>query len=222
MPSSIKNETIQFLKDLKQNNNREWLAANKERYLSANVNFIDFIQSLIEAMSLFDKSVVGLEAKKCVFRIYRDVRFSNDKTPYKPHFSAILGKDKGLSLAGYYIHLEPEHTILAGGVYKTEPVHLKAIRKEISYNGPAFLKIINDKNFKKTFKLEGERLVKVPQGFEKDDPMGEYLKYKQLTVIHSVSAKEINTPGFTKYCAAIFKGMVPFNKFLNEPVLELM
>jgi uncharacterized protein (TIGR02453 family) len=222
MAPAIKKETIQFLKDLKKNNNRDWFTANKDRFVAANDNFIDFIQALILEISKFDKSVIGLDAKKCVFRIYRDTRFSKDKSPYKSQFGAVLmGKGEGCEVAGYYLHLEPGGSFLAGGVHMTEPANFKAIREEISGNGKAFLKIINDKTFKEYFTIEGERLQKVPQGFDKEDPMGEYLKYKALMLQHKVNDKEITSDGYVKYCAARFKAMVPFNNFVNEPVRAL-
>jgi len=222
MATTIKKETIQFLKDLKKNNDREWFNANKEKFIAANDNFMQFVQGLISEVSKFDKTVTGLEAKNCVFRIYRDTRFSKDKTPYKTHFGAtLLGKGTGCGIAGYYFHLEPGDSFLAGGVHMTEPQNLKAIREEISSNGKTFLKIINDKSFKDNFKIEGEKLAKVPQGFDKDDPMGDYLKYKELMIHHAVGDKEILNEDFTSNCIQVFKAMVPFNKFVNEPVIAL-
>ena len=103
----------------------------------------------------------------------------------------------------------------------TEPQNLKAIRGEISENGKTFLKIINDKNFKDNFKIEGERLTKVPQGFDKDDPMAEFLKYKELMIHHQVKDKEIIAADFVSSSSKIFKAMVPFNKFVNDPVMAL-
>jgi uncharacterized protein (TIGR02453 family) len=223
MATTIKKETLQFLKDIKKNNNRDWFTVNKNKFISANENFIEFIQELIDEVSRLDKTVAGLNAKDSVFRIYRDTRFSKDKSPYKTHFGAtLLGKGKGCGIAGYYFHLEPANAFLAGGIHMTEPANLKAIREEISSNGKTFLKIINDKNFKENFKIEGEKLTRVPQGFDKDDPMGEYLKYKELMIHHSVADKEILSGNFISYCTKVFKTMVPFNKFVNEPVMALI
>ena len=179
MAATIRKETLQFLKDVKSHNDRDWFAKNKEKFISANENFIQFVQGLIDEVAKFDKSVAGLDAKNSVFRIYRDTRFSKDKSPYKTHFSAtLMGKEKSCGIAGYYFHLEPGNSFLAGGVHMTEPRNLKAIREEISDKGIFFLKIINGKNFKDFFKIEGEKLTKVPQGFDKEDPMRDYLKYK--------------------------------------------
>jgi uncharacterized protein (TIGR02453 family) len=222
MATAIKKATVQFLKDLKKNNDREWFNTNKEKFIAANDNFMQFVQGLINEVIKFDKTVTGLEAKNCVFRIYRDTRFSKDKTPYKTHFGAtLLGKGTGCGIAGYYFHLEPGSSFLAGGVHMTEPPNLKAIREEISSNGKTFLKIINDKSFKDNFKIEGEKLAKLPQGFGKDDPMGDYLKYKELMIRHSLSDRDILDEDFTSNCVKVFKAMVPFNKFVNEPVIAL-
>jgi uncharacterized protein (TIGR02453 family) len=221
VPSIIKNDTLQFLSELKENNDRDWFNTNKDRFVDANENFIQFIQSVINEVSSFDKVVQGLDAKNCVFRIYRDTHFSKDKSPYKTNFGAalLLGTEKGRGIAGYYLHLQPGHSFLAGGVHTTEPANLKAIREEISHNGEEFLKIINDKNFKDSFEIKGEKLAKVPQGFENDDPMGEYLKYKELMIHHAVDDKTILSGNFTTYCVNILKAMVPFNSFLNASLV---
>ena len=218
MKSIIEKETLQFLRALKKNNERAWFNKNKDRFVAANENFTRFVQTLIDETAKFDKSAAGLVSKDAVFRIYRDIRFSKDKSPYKTHFGAVLtGKGNGF-LAGYYLHLEPGNAFLAGGVHMTEPENMKAIRARISAEGKKFLKIIGDKNFKKMFTIEGEKLGRVPQGFDKEDPMAEYLKYKNLTVIHSLDDKKILSDDFASYCAKIFKVMVPFNRFLNEAV----
>jgi uncharacterized protein (TIGR02453 family) len=216
--SIIEKETLQFLRALKKNNERDWFNKNKDRFVAANANFTRFVQTLIDETAKFDKSAAGLVPKDAVFRIYRDIRFSKDKSPYKTHFGAVLtGRGKGF-LAGYYLHVEPGNAFLAGGVHKTEPEYMKAIRVRISAEGKKFLKIINDKNFKKTFTLEGERLVRVQQGFDREDPMAEYLKYKDLTLVHSLDDKKVLSDDFASYCAKIFKIMIPFNLFLNESV----
>jgi uncharacterized protein (TIGR02453 family) len=219
MKTTIAKETFSFLKDLKKNNDREWFNKNKDKYIAANENFIQFTSELIKETSKFDKSVIGLDAKDCVFRIYRDTRFAKDKSPYKNNFGMhIMPGGKGCAVAGYYFHFEPGSSFLGGGVHMTEPANLKAIRQEISYNGKEFLKIINDKTFKQLLTLKGEKLTKVPQGFDKEDPMAEYLKYKELMIHHAIPDKEITGPDFAGYCAKVFKAMVPFNVFVNKPV----
>lgn len=218
---SIKKETFQFLKDLKKNNDRDWFTANKDKYMAANQNTIDFTQTVINEIANFDKSVAGLDAKGSMFRIYRDTRFAKDKTPYRNHLGAtIMGKGLGCG-AGYCIHLEPGSTFIAGGVQMLEPAKLKALRQEISYNAKEFLKIMNDKNFKSLFIIEGEKLAKVPLGFDKEDPMGEYLKYKELIAKHYIDDKTMLSPDFAAYCAKVFKAVMPFNTFVNKAVMQV-
>jgi uncharacterized protein (TIGR02453 family) len=222
MAATIKKETLQFLKDLKLHNDRDWFNKNKETFISANDNFIQFVQGLIDEVARFDKTVAGLDAKDAVFRIYRDIRFSKDKSPYKTFFGAHLkGREKNCGIAGYYFHFEPGNSFLAGGVHMAEPQNLKAIREEISDNGKTFLKIIKDKSFKDNFRIEGEKLSKIPRGFDKEDPMSDYLKYKELMIHHSVHDKQVLSEDFAAYCSKIFKAMVPFNKFVNDPVMAL-
>ncbi len=216
----ITKETLTFLKDLKKNNDRDWFNKNKDRYIAANENFTSFVQTIIDSVAKFDKTMAGLDAKKSVFRIYKDVRFSKDKSPYKTNLGAsIPGKGKTSLITGYYLHIEPGASFLAGGAYMPEPDSIKAIRKEISANGKSFLKIINDKTFKNLFNIEGEKLVNVPQGFDKEDPMGEYLKYKAIVMFHKMDDKTVLSENFAGYITKVFKAMVPLNSFLNEAVL---
>jgi uncharacterized protein (TIGR02453 family) len=214
----IKKETLQFLKDLKKNNDREWFAKNKHKFIAANENFIEFTQEIISHIAKFDKSVAGMNAKDCIFRIYRDTRFSKDKSPYKTNFGAAfkMGKGDRANGAGYYFHLMPGGSFLAGGIHLPESPVLKALRQEISYNGKGFLKVINDKKFKKLFKLDAEKLSRVPQGFDKEDEMGEFLKMKEFICLHSLSEDDVLCSGAAEKMSKVFKEMVPFNDFLNK------
>ena len=154
-------EIIQFLTELRQNNNREWFQANKSRYDSLRKGFIDEVQQLIDRIALFDPEIAGLEAKDCLFRIYRDIRFSPDKTPYKIHFAAYMAScgGRGSERAGYYIHLEPSGCLLSGGVWCPPPALLKALRKDIYENIEDFVAIMEKPSFKKTYPtMEGEVL----------------------------------------------------------------
>ena len=218
MTATIPKETFTFLRGLRLHNDRKWFGENKDRYISARDNFILFVQSLLDEVSKFDDSVAGLEAESTVFRIYRDIRFSKDKTPYKAHLAASLkGRSNDCGCAGYYVHLAPGSSFAAGGVHMVEPPLLALLRKEISNRGKDFLKIINQKRFKDNFVLEGDKLARVPHGFDKEDPMAEYLKYKDLTIYHSFSDDEVLSRDFVPACAKIFNAMVPFNAFVNRP-----
>lgn len=217
--AAIKKETVQFLKDLKKNNNREWFNANKDKFVAANENFIGFVDDLIAQVAKFDKSVANMTGKDCVFRIYRDTRFSKDKTPYKTHFGASMMPNKnGCGCAGYYFHLDPSDAFLGGGMHMAETAQVKALRQEIAYNADKFKKIISDKTFKQNFELKGEKLQKVPPGYDKDDPMAEYLKYKSLWVNHKIDSGKILSKDLATHCAKMFKAMVPLNTFINEAV----
>ncbi len=217
MNTSITKDTLQFLRSLAQRNDREWFGENKDKYENAHENFVRFVQSLLDEVSRFDESVAGLQAESTVFRIYRDIRFSKDKSPYKTHFAASLkGKAKECGVAGYYVHLEPGKSFLAGGVHMIDPRQFSGIREEISNNGTTFLSLINDKTFKAYFVLEGEKLARVPHGFDKEDPMGEYLKFKDLMIRHPLSDGDVLSKDAVPLCAKIFKAMVPFNAFVND------
>lgn len=220
MKNVINPETLNFLSALEINNNREWFNENKPFYLKAKTNVENVVNEIILKVSEFDESIERLEAKNCIFRIYKDTRFSKDKTPYKTNIGASLVEKgpKTLNHAGYYVHLEPGKSFLAGGVYMTDPKNLKAIREKISSEGEDFLKILNKKSFRDQLELRGDRLVKVPQGFDKENPMGDYLKFKQFTLFHPLSNADVLDDNFINKTVKVFKEMYPFNRFLNEAI----
>mgnify|MGYP003426987115 FL=1 len=213
--------TLQFLKTLLKNNNREWFTEHKNLYIEAQKDVLLFVENLIEEMSKFDEEILKIDAKKSLFRIYRDVRFSKDKSPYKTNFGAGLGMGKGTRITGYYLHIEPGKSFLAGGVYQPEPSVLKEIRKEISMSGNEFLKILEQKDFRNHFRgLSVEnKLQRVPAGFEKDDPMAEYLKLKNFIVVHPISDASLLKENAAKDFAKIFESIKPLNDFLESPFL---
>lgn len=220
MRATVNKETLNFLSTLEINNNREWFNENKQLYLDAKANVENVVNEIISEVAEFDKSVERLEAKNCIFRIYKDTRFSKDKTPYKNNLGASLVEKgpKTLNHAGYYIHLEPGKSFLAGGVYMTEPKNLRAIRTAISSESEKFLKILNKKSFKDILELQGTKLVKVPQGFDKEDPMGDYLKFKQFTVFHPLSDADVLDKDFVMNTVKVLKQIYPFNRFLNDAI----
>ena len=221
MKTSIVSSTLQFLKTLLKNNNRNWFTENKNLYIEAQKDVLLFVENLIEEMSKFDEEILKIDAKKSLFRIYRDVRFSKDKSPYKTNFGAGLGMGKGTRITGYYLHIEPGKSFLAGGVYQPEPSVLKEIRKEISMSGNEFLKILEQKDFRNNFRgLSVEnKLQRVPAGFEKDDPMSEYLKLKNFIVVHPISDASLLKENAAKDFAKIFESIKPLNDFLESPFL---
>ena len=219
--TTISKNTFQFLKELKQNNNRDWFLENKPRYEEAKKEFEVFIDALIAEISKFDGSIGHHTAKECIFRIYRDVRFSKDKSPYKTHMGAHITsaakKSEIHSRAGYYIHIGPGESMLAGGAYLPQGPWIKAIRQEIAYNADDFRKIINSKKFKEHFgEIEGEKLKKAPKGYSPDHPEIELLKYKSFLASNKVSDKDVTSKDFLKHSAVVFTTLHPFDEFLNR------
>lgn len=218
--ATITKNTFQFLKDLKQNNERDWFLANKSKFEIAKKEFEIFITELIGEISKFDPDIGHHSAKDCIFRIYRDVRFSKDKSPYKTHFgahiSAAAKKSDIHSKAGYYIHIEPGASMLAGGAYLPQGPWIKAIRQEINYNADELKKIVNSAPFKGYFgEMEGEKLKRAPQGYQPDHPEIELLKYKSFLATHYCIDKQVLADDFPDHCARVFKALLPFDQFLN-------
>ncbi|MBM3420717.1 MAG: DUF2461 domain-containing protein [Bacteroidetes bacterium] len=214
--------TVDFLAELSANNNREWFNANKRTYEEARNGFEIFIDNLIRDIASFDNGIGHRTARESIFRIYRDVRFSADKSPYKTHFGAFLSpavsKTEIHSYAGYYIHIEPNGaSILAGGAYMPDSEWLKGIRREILYNGAELSNIISKKEFKSAFgDLEGEKLKKPPKDFPPEHPYIELLKMKSFTAIHTCSDDLVVSDSFGGHCVKVFQTLYSLNRFLNE------
>lgn len=216
----IEVSTLEFLKRLSHNNSKDWFDLNRPDYLAAKSNFEKFIQALLNEITGFDPIMKGLEAKSCIFRINRDIRFSHDKSPYKTNMGAFMvrgGKKNGDKYAGYYFHLEPGKSMLAGGAYVPPAPWLNSIREKIDEEPESFLKIISEKPFKKFFgQLEGEKLVKAPKGFDPAHKHIELLKYKSFLAVHNLPDKQTLDSNYLKYSAEVFKAMKPLNDYLNE------
>ncbi len=217
----INKSTLNFLSDLKKNNDREWFLINRSRYDEARLNYESFIQGLIDGICDFDPILKGLEAKTCIYRIYRDIRFSNDKTIYKTHLGAFIvrgGRKNGDRFAGYYVHIEPgNNSMIAGGAYIPPAPWLSAIRKRIDEQGEELLKIINNKDFKNAFgEMEGEKLKSAPKGYAKDHKYIELLKMKSFLVVKMIPDKEVITEKCYDSILNASRVMKPLNDFLNE------
>ena len=215
----IEKRTLSFLKDLKLNNNRDWFLANKVRYEAAKENFTSFMQELINGVSKYDKSLKGLEAKKCIFRINRDIRFSADKSPYKSNLGASFsGSGRNMHEAGYYLYIEGNKGFLAGGKWMPEAPQLAAIRQEIDYHSKEFHKIIEAKDFVSFYGglSQEEKLKTAPKGYPKDHPDLELLKLKSFIVVHDYKSSEITSPDFLASCIHGCRLMMPLNSFLNK------
>ena len=214
--------TLHFLKKLKINNNREWFDSNKSEYLASKEIFEEFVSELIKGINKFDKKVsLDLKPKDCTFRIYKDVRFSKDKTPYKNNMSASINPGgKKSNIPGYYFHLEPDGCFLAGGVYMPMPDVLKAIRQEIDYNPLPLINVLKSASFKKEFNGldEEDKLKNPPKGFNKDHAHSEILKNKHFIVSRKFENKVIlKKEGLSKTLDS-FKAMYPFLDYLRKAI----
>jgi uncharacterized protein (TIGR02453 family) len=213
-------EGIDFMKRLKRNNNRPWFEKHKDEYET----FVKLpMQSLIAALQPhFERFApeFDIHPKKSLFRIYRDVRFSKDKTPYKTHAAAhfvLRGKPKGIEGSGFYLHIEPGEVFLGGGIYMPDGDQLKKIRRSIASQSDRFLSILGQKNFKKAFgKLQGEKLQRAPQGYEPNHPMAEWLKYKQFFIWVEWPESKCHRGKFVADVASVFESATPMVRFLNE------
>jgi uncharacterized protein (TIGR02453 family) len=219
----IQKSTIDFLKQLQKNNTKQWFDANKEKYLAAKANVDSFVDDVIKAFTPFDKALSGLKAKDCVFRIYRDVRFSKDKRPYKTNMGATINPGgRKMEVAGYYLHIEPGNSFIAGGRWMPEGDHVKKIRQEIDYNGKQFHKILSDKKFKKQFGTldmsDEYKLARPPKGYDKDHKDIEFLKLNSWLVWHQYKDKEVLDKNFLKELSSAGKAMKPFLDFLNTAI----
>jgi uncharacterized protein (TIGR02453 family) len=216
----ISPSTLDFLKKLKKNNNREWFAANRPAYEAAKAEFESFVQALIDEITKFDPIIKGLEASSCIFRINRDIRFSNDKSPYKAHMGAFIvrgGKKNGDKFAGYYVHVEPGASMIAGGAYVPPAPWLNSIREKVDSEPEKLLKILKNKDFVSYFnELQGEKLKKTPRGYLPDHPQAELLKHKSFLVVNSPTDKEVTGPGYFSHVLGVAKAMKPLNDWLND------
>ncbi|MEL7220392.1 MAG: DUF2461 domain-containing protein [Bacteroidota bacterium] len=212
MSISIQPSVFQFLKDVKANNNRDWFAENKSRYTTAHNNFKQFANGLHDLMSMQDE----IERMK-LHRIYRDVRFSKDKTPYSARFSGSFVRATKWKRGGYYFHLEPGASFVGGGFWSPESADLKRIRVELA-NDPAPLReIIASPDFVNTFgELQGDKLKTAPQGYPKDHPNIDLLRYKQFLVMKTFTDKEVASADFAQQVAATFQHMRPFFDFMSD------
>ncbi len=209
-------EGIAFLRDLKRNNNREWFLEHKQTYeTKVKGPMVDFILALQPEMK---KIAPEIEVSpKSIFRIYRDVRFSQDKSPYKPHVSASFDPRNLRNMAaGLYIHVEPNRLMIAGGLYHPDSGQLLAVRNRIASRHRKLRGIIGSSEFKRLFgKLEGEQLSRMPRGFAEDHPAADLLRYKQYLAWVELPASVAKTSKLLPESVKYFKGMIPLIRFLN-------
>lgn len=218
-------DIFDFLRELRDNNNRDWFNSHKPEYLKLKSEFELFVGRLIEELGCFDEEVRGLAVKDCVYRIYRDTRFSSDKTPYKTHFAAYIAAFRGRNSnrAGYYLHLQPDGSLLGGGLYCPEPALLKRVRQDIFDNIDEFTSILRDPEFCGEFpELDPmDRLKKVPAPFPSDFPEADLLKYKHYDVVSYKPDCFFTSEQAMADIVTVFKKLYPFNRFLNYTVDEM-
>lgn len=213
---------IEFLETLKENNTREWFTQNKTWYDKTRKTWEQYTANLIMAMQNVDKNLAYLEPKDCIFRIYRDVRFSSDKSPYKSNMGVWLVKGgKKSPLAGYYLHIEPNSCFISGGLWMPLPEHLKKVRTFIYENIDEYIAIVESDTFKKHFgKVDGSVLKSAPKDYPKDWPHINYLKNKDFLATHPITNQILYSNNFWETVIDNFKAMHPFIAFLNNAIEE--
>ena len=210
-------DVLNFLSQLKENNNKEWFDQNREWYQACR-NKVAFLTELIlHEISKFDDEIGAQDPKDCIFRIYRDVRFSNDKTPYKTHFGVYIVKGGRKSVnAGYYLHIEPGGSFVGGGIWSPPADALKAIRTEIFDHPEEFKSLIQSNHFREMFTgMYDDKLKTAPKGFPKDYADMELLKYKSYAFDAPVSDSVVLSELFVEKIIAFMSQLYPVNRFLN-------
>ncbi|MDI5887285.1 MULTISPECIES: DUF2461 domain-containing protein [Flavobacterium] len=217
----LSKDTLQFLDDLKANNNRDWFLENKKRYEAVKKDYQQLVGDFLDTMKPLDPSLEMLEVKNCTFRINRDIRFSKDKTPYKSHLGVWLSSGaKGMNRSGYYLHLEKGASFIAGGLYCPEAPDLKKMRKEIAYFHDDLEAILNEKDFKREFKdfdrNEKDTLKNPPRGYEKEHPAIEFLKLKSFECSQRIDISEVTKKDFVATMSKKLIALKPLNDFINR------
>ena len=213
---SINEESVKFLKTLKKNNDRDWFNTHKDTYLKAHENIIDFADALLAEMNKHDQ-IETPSGKKALFRIYKDVRFSKDKTPYNCHWSGGFKRATKKLRGGYYFRIEPGNSFLAGGFWGPEPDDLKRIRQDIDLNYKDWKKLLTNKALVNTFgAIMGEQVGSAPRGYAKDHPAIDLLRYKQFILKYEFTEKEVGSPDFVKKVNDTYKKMRPFLDYMSD------
>jgi uncharacterized protein (TIGR02453 family) len=216
-------ESIKFFKQLKRNNTRTWFEKHKNEYETyAKMPMQSFVAALQPHFARFAPEF-DLHPKRSIFRIYRDIRFSSDKTPYKTHIAAhfvLRGKPKGFVGSGYYMEIGPSEVYVGGGIYIPDNDQLKKIRKAIAAHGEEFLSIVGNHRFKKLFTpFEWSKLQRIPKGYDENHPMAEWLKYKQFFVGVAWPESKCYRESFVEDSAGMFEAITPLVQFLNRSLL---
>jgi len=213
---------LKFLRDIARHNDRQWFEKNKPRYLEAKQDFEEIVGAVLTELVKFDDGLAGLNPKKLPFRIYRDVRFSKDKRPYKTNMGAGFSPNgKLVQEPGYYLHVEPgDKSFIAGGIYMPDAANLAKIRQEIDYNTAGLKKIMNAKKFRDMFRDfdEFDKLKTAPKGYPKDHQNIEWLKLKSFIVSMPFTDKQVVDKKWINGVVAGCKTIKPLNDFLREAI----
>ncbi|HOY04902.1 MAG TPA: DUF2461 domain-containing protein [Saprospiraceae bacterium] len=202
---------LQFLSDLSQNNNREWFLANKPRYEAALANMKQFVKSVESALGETDHI-----EDSTLFRIYKDVRFSKDKLPYKNNFGMGFTRATKRLRGGYYLHIEPGASFAGGGFWQPSAEDLKRIRDEFVMDAQSIREIIAEPTFKKYFgTLDGEELKTAPRGYDKDSPAVDLIRKKSFVVRRSFTDAEVASEGFLQEVKRTFEAMRPYFDYMS-------
>ena len=214
--AKISPSTLKFLKDIKKNNHKAWFEKNRARYEAAYEEMYAFGMKLQEELAKSD-NIVEVSPKKMIKRIYRDVRFSKDKTPYKTYIMGGLARDTAYLRGGYYFKVEPGKSHFGGGFYSPESKDLKLIRSHIAYDDKPLRKILKSAKWKNTFgELLGEQVKSAPKGYNKEHPSIDLLKYKQYYGMRLFTEKEVTSPNFYKEVVKTWKNLRPWFDYMSE------
>ena len=211
-------KVLEFLKELAVNNNREWFQDNKKWYNESRDKVLFLTDVLINEIGKFDPTVRGLRPKDCLFRIFRDVRFSHDKRPYKTNFGSFICRGGRKSMnPGYYFHIEPENSFIGGGTYMPPAEPLKAIRNLMAEHGDEYKEIIDAPDFKHEFpEMYDDKLKTAPKGFPKDHEFIDLLRYKSFIFSKSFSDADVTSDKYVENVVDAFEKLYPVNAFLYQ------
>tara|TARA_B100000809_G_scaffold266834_1_gene332027 strand:- start:392 stop:1075 length:684 start_codon:yes stop_codon:yes gene_type:complete len=216
--STISKDNFDFLTQLKKNNNRDWFNDNKDIYIEQHQNTIEFADQVLIELIKHD-TIETPTGKKSLYRIYRDVRFGKDKSPYKSHWAGGFKRASKQLRGGYYFHIEKGNSMVGGGFWSPDKDDLLRIREDIAFDAEPLRKIINSKSFRDTFAtLDGEQLKTCPKGFDKEHPALDLLRYKQFIISKKFTDKEVLSSDFANKVSETFKEMRPFFDYMSESV----
>lgn len=212
----IKKESFDFLKTLAKHNDRDWFNKNKALYTAAHENLIDFASAVLAEMNKHD-NIETASGKDSLFRIYRDVRFSKEKTPYNTHWNGGFKRATKKLRGGYYFHIQPGDSFVGGGFWGPNPQDLARVRQDIDLNYKDWNKMLSNKTLVSTFgSLMGDKVGSAPRGYGKDHPAIDLLRYKQFLLRHDFTDAEVLSSDFAKTVSDTFKKMRPFLDFMSE------